>query len=245
MSFVAGPYAWTFAGRPLGVVEDGVQLTIRKLGAPVVADAFGGQPVDYIQQGLIGSMDVVFQEFDALGVQYLLDTYSGASFGQIGNLGCPGVDISANVLCGERLPFANCTSPNVIIAYRAAIPPDFDLSLLFGSRLRNVPVRFNLYPYEREIGSDNLHIVELLSAKPGSTSFGSAASIKQYLAAKSSTTGTSSAMTALPIGNLYTSQLFNVGGVVYQWSPLATSGAFEPDDKSNPGVDPGYWVIWT
>jgi len=245
MSFIAGPYAWTFGGRPLGTLELAASVNIRKLGRPIVADAFAGQQIDHIQTGLIASVDMIFQEADAPGVQLLLDTFSGTKLGRLGKLGCPGLEASANVLCGERLSLATCASPNVLIAYRAAIPPEYDIRLLYGSDLRQVPIRFQLYPYEREIGSGTLQVFEELDAKPEDTTKDGALGMPAYLQTIGASTGTTSTMTALGIGTLYTGQLFNVSDTFYEWDPFATSGSFEPDDKTNPGVDPGYWVPYT
>lgn len=245
MSFISGPYAWTFGGRPLGTLEVAADVNIRKLGRPIVADAFGGQQIDHIQVGLTGTIDMIFQEADAPGVELLLATFSGGKFGQLGKLGCPGLEASANVLCGERLSIAECASPAVVIAYRAAIPPDYDIRMLFGSELRNVPIRFQLYPYERSIGSGTLQVVEFLDGKPADVTKAAALGMPAYLQTIGASTGTTDTMTALGLSTLYSGQLFNVSDTYYVWDPTATSGLFEPDDKTNPGSDPGYWVAYT
>jgi len=52
------------------------------------------------------------------------------------------------------------------------------------------------------------------------------------------------AMTALAIGTLTTGDHVRLdNGDVYRWDAAATSGDEEPDDKANPGVDPGYWIL--
>lgn len=51
------------------------------------------------------------------------------------------------------------------------------------------------------------------------------------------------ALTALPMAGLTNGQgVYLDNGDVYTWDSSATSGQEEPDDKANPGVDPGYWI---
>ncbi len=51
-------------------------------------------------------------------------------------------------------------------------------------------------------------------------------------------------LTALEINDLSNGEIRGVEDVrkVYQWQENATTGDLEPDDKGNPGVDPGYWI---
>jgi hypothetical protein len=174
MSFISGPYRWTFTPEtgirlPLGITEDAPSLRYSQNGIPINADAYGGNPIDAIYTGMTAFIGFVFQEWDETGVQHLLSTPGGV-MGQLGSLGCPFIDKQAGVLIGERLPFADCAEPEIFIAYRASMAPNQEIELSFGgSRLRQVPIVLQLYPYARTVGTnpnETVHVFELLDALP-------------------------------------------------------------------------------
>lgn len=159
MSFISGPYRWTFAGESLGITETAPLLRYTQNGVPIIADAAGGLPIDAIFTGLTGFMGFTFQEWDADGIQELL-ARPGGQIGQYTNIGCPFIDAQADVLIGTRIPFAACVSPDIFIAYRASVVPNQEIELAFGgSELRRVPIVLQLYPYARP---ETVHIFELI-----------------------------------------------------------------------------------
>lgn len=190
MSFVSGPYKWTFnvgtTRQPLGITEDAPALRYMHNGVPILADAYGGNPIDAIYTGMTGMIGFVFQEWDAVGLQALLSR-PGGIMGRFGELGCPFIEKQADVLIGQRLPFADCVTPEYFIAYRAAILPNNEIEIFFGgSRLRQVPIVFQLYPYARDTDAtggtpDTVQIFELLASLPANITKTGATSLATFI----------------------------------------------------------------
>ena len=53
---------------------------------------------------------------------------------------------------------------------------------------------------------------------------------------------TAAALEALPIATLRDGEGAWLNGIFYVWSSTITFGHYEPADKTNPGIDPGYWA---
>lgn len=160
MGFVAGPYAWYVVkpGSPavtygLGIVSDAPRLREKPISEAIKADAAGGMTAEWLNLGKIATLDMVFAEYDNLGVAEILQTAGGQ--GAAGALGCPMVANFSRIIYALPLS-AYITKHNVFIARSAALSPDFPVELLMGSRLRQVPVQLTLYPYEYAAGSGTI-----------------------------------------------------------------------------------------
>lgn len=160
MAFVAGPYAWYVVkpGSPtttygLGIVSDAPRLREKPISEPIKADAAGGMTAEWLNMGKQATLDIVFAEYDNLGVAELLQTAGGQ--GVVNSIGCPMVANFSRII--YAIPLSSCiTKHNVFIARSAAISPDFPVELLLGSRLRQVPLQLTLYPYEYALNSGNI-----------------------------------------------------------------------------------------
>ena len=155
MSFVAGPYAWTLGSAggpvgsvvPLGITEDAPNLEIATQGDPIIGDNLGGSMQDGVFRGGDCYFDAVLQEYDAALTAKALYPYA-AEFGAVG---CVGALLSnyADELIGTPLnPTCTTTGTNLFTGFKAVLALNFPIRLLMGSRLRNVPIRFQLLPYD-------------------------------------------------------------------------------------------------
>ena len=170
MAFTSGAYMWYWRGSPLGVVADTPEITLTHFGQPINADVFGGRPIDYIFQGMEVTLDIVFQEYRQDNVQSLLAQHSrivgGAGFNgssNVATIGCPMVDNYGDVLWGKAASFhltnteISCTFPTWFISRRVTVALDTPITLLMGTGLRVVPIRFQLNPYEFAKATGNFH----------------------------------------------------------------------------------------
>jgi hypothetical protein len=160
MSMIAGPYKWRFGANSLGIVANAPEVEWVNHSQPITADAWGGQEIDGINLGKTGILEMVFQEYDALGVVDVLQSFSGTTGqpGGMGNLGCTFAELEADVLWGQAIdPANNCASPDQFVAYRAIVAPDTPIRHTLGWTLKQIPIRFTLYPYRR---NNNFYIYE-------------------------------------------------------------------------------------
>lgn len=152
MGFSASPYFWWYEAKPLGVIDDAPELSWQLNGQEIRADAYGGQPIDWILLGATARIDMVFSEFNNEAVQDILNAPTGR-FGQImdpagsGGIGCAYAVNGAGVLLGTAI--GNCYHWNWWTAYGAIMSPESQVLISLGSRLQNVPIRFELLPYVR------------------------------------------------------------------------------------------------
>jgi len=173
MTFIAGPYLWhwgaaTPGGSPLslGTLAEAPLLSYQDNTVDITADYWGGQAIDGIYQGKTGTLEMICQEWDAPGVQAALKSFSGTldGIGSMNLLGCPIVSSVSDVLYAQLIDNATgtCGTPAQFVAYRAALEPNNQVSFTLGLTLRQVPLRFTLYPYERggTQGFPNFHVFE-------------------------------------------------------------------------------------
>jgi hypothetical protein len=88
---------------------------------------------------------MVLNEYNAAGAAAAFWPFA-ATFGQMGVVGALLSTYSA-ALVGTAKAGTNAT-PSTITFTNAVLAPNYNLSLLFGSRKRNVPLRFQILPYD-------------------------------------------------------------------------------------------------
>lgn len=166
MAFIAGPYTWTFgtpsgpvgAARTLGVIEDAPTLELVGEVQPIIGDNLGSTLQDGVFRGGNCFLSMILQEYNADAAKYAFAPYT-AEFGEVG---CVGALMSnyADALVGTPLAplctlgsssvppgVADPESTKLFTGFKAVLAPGFPIRMLLGSRLRNVPIRFQLLPY--------------------------------------------------------------------------------------------------
>lgn len=163
MSFISGPYAWTYgspggpvgAAYPLGTIEDAPALEMGNEVDPISGDNLGSAMQDGIFRGGSCFLNLVLQEYNLPVAHYCFHPWAT----NFGDVGCVGSLLStyADSLVGTPLS-PLCTLGGVLVEglkvitfYKAVLAPGFPIRLLFGSRLRNVPLRFAILPYEVDV----------------------------------------------------------------------------------------------
>ena len=165
---IAGPYAWTYGGNPLGVIEDAVVARFVTSEEVVVGDNLGDTIQAMINRGHNAYLDFVFQESDLAAVLDAIWPYAvlagandivpgkmGAanepSVGQVrsGNQGGTAILQGLRVVGNQAAAFpANTsTAPYRLLANAATLAPNQNFAQLFGSRGRPTAISFLCMPF--------------------------------------------------------------------------------------------------
>lgn len=144
MSFIAGHYTVTYNAQTLGIVEDAIQLEITPAVDPIVGDNYGASVQDGVYRGGNCFIDMVLQEFNATGA---LDAFwpFADTFGKLGVVGTLLSSFAAALVL--TAVSGTTATPATLTADKAVLAPNFPIRTLWGTRLRNVPIRFQLLPY--------------------------------------------------------------------------------------------------
>lgn len=149
-SFIAGPYTVAYNALALGILEDGITLEATQSTEAITGDNLGDSIQDAVYRGGNVFLDMVLQQFDAAGAQSAFWPYEFANWGNVGQIGTLSSDWSKPLVltsvAGTSAVPAVLTVPNVILA------PNYPVRMLFASRLRNVPIRFQVLPTPRSSG---------------------------------------------------------------------------------------------
>ena len=169
MSFIAGPYYWQLNNNIIGVVEDAPRFRRVPTYEEITGDDFGDAVQAVVYRAGNMFLDMVFLEWDRDAVQQAIEPTatqlsSGEPlFGQIGESAIePGyvLDASRTHAVGTVFPGPG-QQPNLegtamagqapaSVRAIARIAPGQSSDVLFGSRNRNVPVSFQLFPFLEE-----------------------------------------------------------------------------------------------
>lgn len=165
---LSGPYAWTYGGNPLGVIEDAVVARFVTSEEVVVGDNLGDTIQAMINRGHNAYLDFVFQESELPAVLDAIWPYAnlaGANDivpGKMGAVNEPSVGQVRSaaqggtaVLQGIRVvgnqaaafPGNTSTAPYRIHAGAGTLAPNQNFAQLFGSRGRPTAISFLCMPF--------------------------------------------------------------------------------------------------
>lgn len=161
ISAVAGPYTSTFdppgatAAATLGIMEQGYELSIRRLADPIEqTDAYGKTPLDAVYQGMSCKLSGVGLEYAqasllaALFPQHATEFTSGANKLRLGQ---PGILDSSRwgtlVLTAVAGTSAAAAPATLTATGNTILSPNFDVKWLMGPVHRKIPWEFQLFPY--------------------------------------------------------------------------------------------------
>lgn len=145
MSFIAGPYTVTYDSNALGIMEDAPRMELTNEGDAIVGDNMGGSVQDGIYRGGNMFMDIMLQEYDAAGAAGAFWPFHTAFNGALGVIGVTWASL-AKAMVFTAVAGTNAT-PSPITFNKAILAPRFPVQMLFGSRHRNVGIRFQLLPF--------------------------------------------------------------------------------------------------
>lgn len=149
MTLIAGPYTVTYNSQVLGIIEDAWSLEITPSVDSIQGDNLGDSVQDGVYRGGNCFLDFVLQEFDAAAARLAFWPYNSI-FGDVGQVGTLQSSFAKTlVLTAVAGTTAFTEGPKTITSTdNCVLAANFPIRMLFGSRLRSVPIRFQLLPYD-------------------------------------------------------------------------------------------------
>lgn len=150
--FVAGPYNGTYNAVALGITADGFKLDLTLKQENIdESDLYGGSLLDYVYRGGDATMEYRSKAYKPGSVAPM---WPWGPLGQITSTAAPVGRLASDVASPFVLT-AVANTPAAVIgnacatftASKAILAPGYNPSLLFTSKLREVPVRLALLPY--------------------------------------------------------------------------------------------------
>jgi len=146
MTFIAGPYTMTYNSLSLGIIEDAIRLEITPSEDGIQGDNLGDTIQDGVYRGGNCYIDIVMQEYNAAGALAAFAPWH-ATFGNIGQVGILKSSLAQTLVLTAVAGTGAATNIATLTSTKAVLAPNFPVSMLLGSRLRNVPLRLQLLPY--------------------------------------------------------------------------------------------------
>ncbi len=159
-SVVAGAYRSTWNGLDLGLVSvDGHQLRIRTTAIPITADITGETIVDMIHTGVLPTMTMTLQNWNAQAIESLiwwhgtgrgLGAYKWGSSDGVGlkmfDFAKPLVLTACHSSAGAATPSNPTIDPISMTFYKTILAPDQDIEVLLSHRPRFLTVTLQILP---------------------------------------------------------------------------------------------------
>jgi hypothetical protein len=158
MTFIAGAFTGTYnaalggAGAlSLGICEDGFELEEIHYGEPIKGDNAGDAVQDVVYRGRDVFLSAVFEECDLSGLMRCMNPHVAQSAlsdqGRMGTVGMLHTNLAGILLLTAVAGTTAATVPATLTAGKAILAPGQSMRRLLASRLRKVPIRFQLLPY--------------------------------------------------------------------------------------------------
>jgi len=158
MTFIAGPYSASYTpalggtgALQLGIVEDGFELEEIRYAEPIKGDNLGEAVQDYVDRGKDCFINCVVEEVDLPAIYRAMNpNVNVSSIGLQGSIGQVGTLYSNSAGTLVLTAVAGTTAaayPATLTANKAIIAPSFAMRRALASRLRKIPLRFQLLPY--------------------------------------------------------------------------------------------------
>lgn len=151
MSFVAGPMTAQYGAADLGQIKDLVIEHVPRKRL-ITGDEHGSSPQDAVYQGMECFVEFTVIEWDAAGVQGAFwpyhATWGTQGAGATNTIGQTDVESTNGqiLLLTEVVGTTAESDPNFLTATEAILAEGFPVEMLFAPDLREVPLRFRLYP---------------------------------------------------------------------------------------------------
>lgn len=143
-TFIGGRYSSTLAGVDLGLTQNGYQLVIVPKGEMIAqSDAYAQTLLDYFFAGCDASVVLDSLEYKAGPIAAI---WPWGTLGTMGIIARLASNIAASLVLTSTAGTPAASSPASLTATRAIISPGSNISLLYTSKLRMVPIRFDLLP---------------------------------------------------------------------------------------------------
>lgn len=144
MAFIAGAYTVTWNSVTIGQVSDGIRLRQSNSVEVIKGQSLGESTQDGVYQG-----GDAFIQLESL--EYITGAIAAWwPYGDLGVVGLPGrllTSLAKSLVLTAVSGTPAESSPATLTASKAILAPNQNLELLFATRLRRVPLMFQLLPY--------------------------------------------------------------------------------------------------
>ena len=152
-TFAPGYYTCTWNSNDLGLVNGVRRLRRRYRSQSIQADKFGDSQIDGVYRGGDVFLSMVFKEWTA-AVRAALWPFD-SDFGDMGQCGRLLSDLAETLVLSVESGSPAATAGFASLqANLAILAPDNDVEIIFGNEQRDVPVLFQLFPYD--VGSGRI-----------------------------------------------------------------------------------------
>jgi hypothetical protein len=146
-TFIAGRYSSTYNAVDVGITEQGYELQV-EFGSEDIAesDAYGTALIDFIYRA--GKMYLQFESLAYKAGSITPFFPWNATIGRMGIVGRLASDVASATVLTSTAGTPAVASPATTTASKSILAPNSPARLLYNSKLRKVPIRLALLPYD-------------------------------------------------------------------------------------------------
>lgn len=145
MTFIVGPYTYTYDGSALGISEDGFRWLPGGLGEPIRGDNMGDTIQDIVHRGIQFNLEIVLEEYSIAGMQKILWPWH-ATIGNHGQAGVLWTSLAKSLVVTAVTGTTASTVPATMTFEKTILDPGFVSQVNLNARLRKVPLRLIVFP---------------------------------------------------------------------------------------------------
>jgi len=146
-NFIAGHFTATYDGTTLGITDSGYTLEWQFSMEPITGDKYGDTVIDGIYRGGNCFLSAVFNQAELAEIKNAAWAWASEVEGALGTVGLLATGLAKALVLTDVDGLPSAGSPATLTASNAILAPGFNVSKLFGTSLRRVPLRFQLLPF--------------------------------------------------------------------------------------------------
>lgn len=145
-TFVSGAYSSAYNSVSVGITQGGFELQQESRGEDIAeSDVYGRTIIDSVYQG--GN---VYLQFESLAYKAgsISPFWPWSTLGRLGIIGRLASDVAVAMVLTATAGTPAAAAPATLTGSKSILSANYNGRLLFHSRLRTVPVRLQLLPYD-------------------------------------------------------------------------------------------------
>lgn len=145
-TLVVGAFTGALNSVALGMTEEGYELQWEPKSDMINrSDVYGDTMIDFVHRGIDYFMQTEFKEYKAGPIAA---AQPWAALGVLGTIGRLGSDVAVAMVLTATAGTTAAATPATLTANKAILAPNSNPRAQFNSRLRTLPVRMVLLPYD-------------------------------------------------------------------------------------------------
>jgi hypothetical protein len=147
---ISGPYTATYNAKAVGMTRDGFRLSHEHFKRMITADQFGDTPLNSIYRGRAQFVEFEIVEAAAAAIAEMIEPYTSVTLA-LGAIGQSDMTIgsctgASKALVLTRIGTGCNTTPASLTLNNVILAENYPVNILYGSDLRQIPVRLRSYP---------------------------------------------------------------------------------------------------